>query len=100
MSEWPRPMDREQTLEQVPIWGDPISPERQDELWQCLDQWEEETDHGERQGPFDKGPFDKGPFDRGPGKMNMRLTGADVYWIVGKSRDILGFGPELHFEHA
>lgn len=33
-------------------WGDLISEERQAKLQGYLDRWAEETDHGERKGPF------------------------------------------------
>lgn len=51
---------------QLDKWGDPISSERQDELRQMLQQWEQETDHGDRMGPF----------------HGKHLTGADVFWLA------------------
>lgn len=44
-------------------WGHDISPERQAELERRLHVWEQEVDHGEREGPFD----------------GVKLTGADVF---------------------
>jgi uncharacterized protein YjbI with pentapeptide repeats len=73
-------------------WGDPISQERQAELRGYLDQWQAETDHGERKGPFDK------MHDAGDGVL---LTGADVSWLAEQSgRDEFGWVPNLHLECA
>lgn len=73
-------------------WGDPISPERQAELQGYLDRWEEETDHGER----------KGPFYKLPGKdLGVSLTGADVGCLaeqLGPDED--GRVSNLHLEGA
>jgi hypothetical protein len=91
MSEESGHSDQEKTPEQVPKWGDPISPERQAELQQRLDQWRGETDHGERKGPFDGGPDERG----------MLLTGADVCWLADQSgRNEVGRVPDLHLEEA
>jgi uncharacterized protein YjbI with pentapeptide repeats len=73
--------------EQTPInaWGQLISPERQTELQGYVDQWQAETDHGKRKGPFD----------------GIRLTGEDVYWLAEQSgRDTSGSVPNLHLEGA
>jgi hypothetical protein len=72
-------------------YGQPISAERQAELQGYLNRWAEETDHGER----------KGPFDNGPGKEGVRLTGADVVWLAEQVRDDeIGFVSDLHLEGA
>jgi hypothetical protein len=73
-------------------WGQPIRPERQAKLQGYLDRWQEETDHGER----------KGPFDREPGAVyGVRLSGADVSWLAELSgRDEYRRLPNLHLEHA
>jgi uncharacterized protein YjbI with pentapeptide repeats len=77
--------EQEQSQEQAPKWGDPISPERQTELQGYLDRWQAETDHGERKGPFD----------------HVMLTGADAYWLAEQSgRDTVGKVPNLHLEGA
>jgi Pentapeptide repeats (8 copies) len=69
----------------VPTWGDPISPERQAELQGYLDRWKAETDHGDRKGPF----------------ARVQLTGADVYWLAKRSRrNRRGRLPHLHLEGA
>ncbi len=47
-------------------WGDPIDETRKQELWTRLRAWWEETDHGERKGPF----------------AGERLTGAEVFWLA------------------
>ena len=66
-------------------WGDPISPERQAELQEYLDRWQDETDHGKRKGPFDV----------------TELTGADAYWLAAQAgQDDLGGVPNLHLEGA
>jgi hypothetical protein len=70
-------------------WGDQISEERQAELQGYLDRWAAETDHGEREGPFDEVPREAG----------VRLTGADVFWLAKRSgRDEYGWVPNLHLE--
>jgi hypothetical protein len=72
-------------------WGEPISAERQAELQGYLDRWEAETDHGEREGPFDGGLL----------KLSVDLTGADVLWLAEQSRRrLFGKVPDLHLEHA
>ncbi len=50
-------------------WGDDISAERKAVLEQRLQAWEQETDHGERKGPFD----------------GDTLTGADVSWLAART---------------
>ncbi|HEX6796980.1 MAG TPA: pentapeptide repeat-containing protein [Ktedonobacterales bacterium] len=55
-------------------WGDDISPERQAELEQRLQAWEQEADHHSEQ---------RGPFDRG--ETILRLTGADVFWLAART---------------
>src|SRR5258708_673278 len=50
-------------------WGDDISEERQAELEQRLQAWEQEADHGERKGPFD----------------GVLLRGADVFWLAART---------------
>lgn len=67
MSEQPQP--QEQQLK----WGDDISPERTTELDGQLRAWEQETDHGERIGPFDKTGW------------TGRLTGADVFYLAARA---------------
>lgn len=65
-------------------WGDVISDERKAELEERLQAWEQETDHGERKGPFDS---------RGPSKKEraaLRLSGADVFWLA--ARTVAGTG--------
>ena len=47
-------------------WGDPIDEARKQELWQRQRVWSEETNQGERQGPF----------------ADERLTGAEVFWLA------------------
>lgn len=72
-------------------WGDPINPERQAELQGYLDRWQEETDHGERRGPFEKGP----------GQRGVHLTGADVFWLAEQRKHgEWGYVPNLHLEGA
>jgi uncharacterized protein YjbI with pentapeptide repeats len=56
-------------------WGDDIREERKAELEQRLQAWEREADHGER----------KGPFVYAPGEFNLRLTGADVFWLAART---------------
>lgn len=66
-------------------WGDPIDEELQLDLQNYLDQWADESDHGNRVGPFHK----------------VTLSGADVFWLAAQSgRDALGFLPTLHLEGA
>jgi hypothetical protein len=50
-------------------WGDDISKERKAELEARLRVWEQEDDHGERRGPFDR----------------EFLTGADVMWLAART---------------
>src|SRR5215470_13496888 len=69
-------------------WGDPIGEERQAELQGILDQWDAETDHGNRKGPFDRAHW-KG-----------RLTGAEVSWLAERVRDEIGGVSDLHLEGA
>src|SRR5258708_5161785 len=72
-------------------WGHPISEARQTELRGYLDRWAAETDHDEREGPF----------DRGLGNSGVSLTGADVAWLAKMSQpDLLGALPNLHLERA
>lgn len=47
-------------------WGEFPSPERQAELAQRLQEWEQDHDHGNRSGPL----------------AQSKLTGADVYWLA------------------
>jgi hypothetical protein len=69
----------------VPKWGDPISPERRAELEGYLDRWQAETDHGDRKGPF----------------AHVQVTGGDVYWLAKRSRrDRRGRLSHLHLEGA
>src|SRR5215469_9764377 len=49
-------------------WGDDISEERKAVLKARLYEWERESDHGERKGPFD----------------GESLTGADVLWLAAR----------------
>jgi uncharacterized protein YjbI with pentapeptide repeats len=56
-------------------WGDDIPPERQAELERRLQAWEQEADHGNR----------KGPFDVGDELSRFGLTGADVFWLAGRT---------------
>jgi uncharacterized protein YjbI with pentapeptide repeats len=72
-------------------WGDPISEERQAELQGYLDRWEQETDHGERRGPFDKQAGEH---------WGMELTGADVFWLAERVRRAGGHPNEIHLEGA
>jgi pentapeptide repeat protein len=65
-------------------WGDPISEERQAELQGYLDRWAAETDHGEREGPFD----------------GASLAGTDVYWLAKRVSNASGGVPNLHLERA
>ena len=66
-------------------WDDPISPGRQAELRGDLDQWQAETSHGERTGPFDQ----------------IDLTGADVHWLVDQSvHDENGRASDLNLKRA
>jgi hypothetical protein len=66
-------------------WGEPISAQRQAELQGYLDQWQAETDHGERKGPFN----------------SIVLTGADVSWLIEQSgRNKYLYVPNLHLEGA
>ncbi|HEX9067448.1 MAG TPA: pentapeptide repeat-containing protein [Ktedonobacterales bacterium] len=83
-------MNDSQAPKPADAWGQPISAERQAELQGCLDQWAAETEHGERQGPFDW-IFDD---------ATVRLTGADVFWLAGRARKPLGAMSDLHLERA
>jgi hypothetical protein len=75
----------DQTITQPePAWGQAISAERQAELQVYLDRWEAETDHGQRQGPFDREGRE------GTGDTVPRLTGADVFWLAEQVRDVEG----------
>jgi uncharacterized protein YjbI with pentapeptide repeats len=70
-------------------WGDGISEERQRELNAILAAWDAETDHGNRTGPF----------------ADVRLTGADVSWLVKRTGPglvdrIFHRAPNLHLEGA
>jgi hypothetical protein len=66
-------------------WGQPISEERRVELQGYLDQWQAETDHGNRRGPFD----------------GITLSRADVHWLAEQSgRNEEGQVPNLHLEWA
>lgn len=80
MSE-PQPYER-------PKWGDEISDERKAELQQYLQTWEQETDHGERRGPFD----------------GIKLTGEDVFWLAelsGREYYLVSSAvPNLHLDGA
>jgi hypothetical protein len=65
-------------------WGDPISMERQQELQGYVDRWKVETDHGERKGPF----------------ADVRLGGADVFWLAQRVCNENSRVPDLHLEGA
>jgi hypothetical protein len=66
----------------------PIGEERQAQLQGYLDRWAAETDHSERNGPFDR-----------LGEAGVQLTGADVFWLAQQSgRDERGAMPNLHLE--
>jgi pentapeptide repeat protein len=75
-----------QLPDELPVWGQPVSAERQAELQSALDAWNTpNTDHSKRKGPFDGVP----------------LTGADVFWLAVTSRhDEFGGVPQLHLEGA
>jgi uncharacterized protein YjbI with pentapeptide repeats len=76
-------------------WGDPISEERQAELQGYLDRWEAEKDHGERRGPFSRWGLS------GEERERLQLTGADVYWLAGRSeRNEFDGMSNLHLEGA
>lgn len=76
-------------------WGDDISPERQAELEQRLQQWASESDHGERKGPFDPTGLSD---DK---RAKLKLSSSDVRWLAEVSgRDVDGEVPNLHLEGA
>jgi uncharacterized protein YjbI with pentapeptide repeats len=78
--------DEQEQEQPADVWGQPISEERQAELAAMLTAWDVPgAEHGKRKGPFD----------------DARLTGADVSWLVEKSRrDENGGVPDLHLERA
>lgn len=60
----------------APRWGEFPTPERQAELTQRLQAWDQEREHGERQGPFD---------NTGLASPYISLTGADVFWLAARA---------------
>lgn len=66
-------------------WGDPISLVRQTELQARLDAWNAQgTEHGDSKGPYE----------------GLRLSGADVSWLVDQSGFERDGAPNLHLEGA
>ncbi len=60
-------------------WGDDISDERKAELEARLQAWEQNSDHGEQEGPFDTRQDD--PID----EPSLVLTSADVFWLAART---------------
>ena len=66
-------------------YGQPLAPQREQELQNLLDAWNApDADHGKRRGPFD----------------GVQLTGAEVSWLAEQVRDKYGSVPNLHLEGA
>jgi uncharacterized protein YjbI with pentapeptide repeats len=60
-------------------WGDDISEERQHELEAILAVWDAETDHGDREGPFDHFGL------KGLDAERLKLSGADVFYLAART---------------
>ena len=59
-------------------WGDDISDERKAELESRLQAWDQETDHGNRKGPFDGAGLSEEE------REHVQLTGADALWLAAR----------------
>jgi uncharacterized protein YjbI with pentapeptide repeats len=86
-------------------WGDEITPERQAQLQRILDQWAQETDHGERKGPLDyygHSSTEKEWLAWARSDEFWYLTGADMYWLAFQTEvdTYDGTFPNLHLEGA
>ena len=62
-------------------WGESITKQHADILGTMLQEWEEETEHAGRKGPFDINIIDIERFRR----FGMKLTGADVFWLAARA---------------